>query len=229
MVITKIKILLCKFKYRFKRYKTSNISWSAFLAPKVQILGIDNISIGRNCTIGESTLFTINNRKNKDAQLIIGNNSYIGRDNFFSVGKLITVGEYCIFGNKCSFICSDHKFQDPLIPYAKSGNSFEKVIQIGVNCWLGHDVGIIGNIRIGHGSIIGAKALITKDIPPFSMVVGNPSKIIKRYNFEKGEWVRGNEIIESIFLDEQVYLQFLRSSGDLPIAYHASSSYSGDL
>ena len=225
-----IKALILNRKSRFKRRFLSNISSKVFFGPNVQILGMENVLIKDNCTIGGDTLFTINNRDNKDIQLEIGRNSYIGRDNFFSVGKSIVIGDYCIFGNKCSFICSDHIFDNPLVPYALSGNSYEKTIRIGVNCWLGHDVSVIGNINIGHGCVIGAKTLITKDIPPFSMVVGNPARIVRSFNFDSGCWEKGEQQLTSIYHDERTYLESLvKHSKDLPLGYHSASHEYGDL
>ena len=229
-IIRKIKRYYLKLSGYLNLKFNKNISKNIFLGPNVQIFGLDNIVIKDHCTIGENTLITVNNRSNKEVQLAIGSNVYIGRDNFISVGKSVQIMDYCIFGNKCSIISSDHIFDSPLTAYALSGNSFEKRIRIGVNCWFGHDVTVIGNVTIGHGSIIGAKALITKDVPPFSMVVGNPSKIIKTFNFESNTWEKVATSSESIYTDEEVYLKYLKTNnGNVHLAYHSASSKLGHL
>lgn len=229
-MIKNLKLALLKYKNVLARYFSPNISSSVLFGSNVQILGIANTLIKGNCTIGEQTLFTINNRSKKEIQLVIGTNTYIGRDNFFSVGKAITIGDYCIFGNKCSFICSDHIFDTPLVPYAFTGNSFNKSIKIGVNCWLGHDVSIVGNVTIGHGCVIGAKSLITKNIPPFSMVVGNPGRILKTFSFASGGWVDGILDQTSEYMDEDKYRDHLINHSErLPAGHHSASSWYGDL
>lgn len=226
----KIKFFVLKLIGKYKLLKTKSISNKIFLGPNVQFFGLKNTSIQDNCTIGENSLFTINNRSINHIQLTIGENVYIGRDNFVSVGKSVYISDYCIFGNKCSIICSDHIFDSPLIPYMLSGNSFEKRVIIGTNCWLGHGVSIIGNVKIGHGSVIGANSLITKDIPPFSLVVGNPSKIIKTFNFETNQWEREIQNCSSIYLDEDIYLEYLKTSKkNIDLAYHSASSKLGHL
>lgn len=155
---------------------------------------------------------------------------YIGRDNFFSVGKSIFISDYCIFGNKCSLICSDHICDSPLLPYALTGNSYEKEIRVGVNCRFGNGVTILGNVKIAHGSIIGSNALITKGVPLFSMVVGNPAKIIKRFNFETNKWEKEVRSNGSKYLDEEEYLKYLKSTNlNIPLAYHSASSRLGHL
>lgn len=226
----KIKFFVLKLIGKYKLLKTKTISRKIFLGSNVQFFGLRNIVIKENCTIGENSLFTINNRLNDNIQLTISSNVYIGRDNFVTVGKSIYISDYCIFGNNCSLICADKIFDNPLVPYAVSGIGLAKSIFVGANCWFGNDVSVIGNVKIGHGSIVGANTLVTKDIPPFSMVVGNPAKIIKSFNFETNTWERNASLKESKYMDEQEYLKYLKSnSGDTHLAYHSASSRLGHL
>jgi acyl-[acyl carrier protein]--UDP-N-acetylglucosamine O-acyltransferase len=63
----------------------------------------------------------------------------------------------------------------------------EEVI-IGDNVWIGESVCILPGVTIGEGSIIGANSVVTKDIPKYSIAVGNPVKVIKNFNFKLGIW-----------------------------------------
>jgi serine acetyltransferase len=101
---------------------------------------------------------------------------------------------------------------------------------IGTNCWLGHDVSVVGKVKIGHGCVIGANTVVTNDIPPFSMVVGNPGRIIKTFNFETNAWEKGAKFNSSLYSDEEIYRNYLNSNfNDLPLGYYPSSSKMGDL
>lgn len=225
-----IKFWILKLRGYLNLLKTKTISRKIFLGPNVQFFGLKNIVIKDNCTIGENSLFIINHRNNKDIQLNINSNVYIGRNNFISVGKSISIGSYCIFGDNCSLIGTGKIFDSPLVPYALSGIENQKEIIVGANCWFGYGVSILGNVKIGHGSIVGANALVTKDIPPFSMVVGNPAKVIKTYNFESNKWEKDVSTNDSIYLDEQEYLKYLKAnSGDAPLAHYSASSKLGHL
>ena len=67
------------------------------------------------------------------------------------------------------------------------GNRIQKGdIVIGNDVWLGMECVILGGVKIGDGAIIGARSLITKDVPPYSIVAGNPSRVIK-YRFNENQ------------------------------------------
>jgi acetyltransferase-like isoleucine patch superfamily enzyme len=215
-----------------QKYLRKNVGKRTYIDTTVQVHGWANLRIGENCTIGERTLITVNNRSRTGERIEIGSNSYIGRNNFFSSGIGIIMREFTMTGNNCAFVSSNHAFDDPRIPYALSGNTDGGVIEIGVNCWFGIGASVIGNVKIGHGSIIGANSLISKDVPPFSIVVGNPQKVIKQYDFKKGVWVRVDDATAdfSSTMDEAQYLAMLKKKyPNTCTAYHSGSSRFGDL
>jgi acetyltransferase-like isoleucine patch superfamily enzyme len=194
------RLLLSRFRSSVIKWKfRDRIGEGSYVDGTVQVLGWRNVRIGRNCTVGERTLVTVNRRELGDIQFEIMDNCYIGRNNFFTVGKKMVIRQYCIFGNECSFLSSDHIFDDPLVPYASSGATGDAEIYIGVNTWLGHGVTVLGGVRVGHGCVVGARTLLNRDVPPFSLVVGNPGRIIKRFDFDRYQWVPAEEAGDIIF------------------------------
>jgi acetyltransferase-like isoleucine patch superfamily enzyme len=157
--------------------------YKSYIDSTVHITGWKYISIGNYTIISERSWLNVNQRISNHINIKIGNNCYIGRGNFFSAGNIISIHDYCMTGIDCKFIGSDHNFSDPLLPYVAGEALCEKTIIVGVNVKIGAGVTIIGDITIGHGSVIGADALVNKSIPPFSLAVGSPAKIIKRYSF----------------------------------------------
>ena len=57
------------------------------------------------------------------------------------------------------------------------------------NVWIGQSVSILKGVKIGFGSIIGSNSVVTKEIPPHSIAVGIPAKVVKTYNFESKQWI----------------------------------------
>jgi len=52
-------------------------------------------------------------------------------------------------------------------------------VVIGNDCWIGTEVMILSGVNIGHGAVIGARAVVSKDVPPYAVVVGNPARVVK--------------------------------------------------
>lgn len=180
-----------------------------YIPRDVTLLGVRDISTGTNCGIGSGSWLNVNHR-GRGMGITIGNNCIIGRDNFFSSGNSIRVGDYCLTTRYCAFIGSSHVYKSPLQPYASTGTSNSNSIYIGANCFFGYGARVIGNVHIGHGSVIGAGAVVTNDIPPFSLVVGNPAAVIKRYNFDSESWTRDLTLSIGEFENEDVYLMHLK-------------------
>lgn len=108
----------------------------------------------------------------------------------------IKIGDYVAMGPNCFIADYNHEYQNISIPIKKQGRHFTPKpdsspnIEIGDGSWLGTHVAIAGNIKIGRHCVIGANSVVTKDIPDYSVAVGSPAKVIKRYNFESGTWER---------------------------------------
>ena len=73
------------------------------------------------------------------------------------------------------------------IPYMDQTLSSQPVI-IEDGCWIGEKVCIMPGVTIGRKSIIGAGSIVTKSIPGYCIAVGNPAKVIKKYNFKSHNW-----------------------------------------
>ena len=82
-------------------------------------------------------------------------------------------------GPEVLIMTSSHKFDRIDIPMCEQGDMSPKKVVIGSDVWIGARVIILPGVQIGSGSIIGAGAVVTKDIPPFSVVGGVPAKVIK--------------------------------------------------
>ncbi len=82
-----------------------------------------------------------------------------------------------------------HGYENPNVPILKQPIKQNGTVRIGEGSWLGVGVAVIG-ANIGKHCVIGANAVVTKDIPNYSVAVGIPAKVIKRYNPETNKWER---------------------------------------
>lgn len=86
-------------------------------------------------------------------------------------------------------IATENHGMDPEseLPYSAQELKCGKV-EIGKNVWIGQNVCILPNVSIGDNSIIGAGSIVTKNVPQYTIVAGNPAKIIKKYDFDTHQW-----------------------------------------
>ena len=123
----------------------------------------------------------------------IGDYSYLGQNSRLIYAH---VGKFCSIGGNCAIGMGSHSIKNistsPIFTAKKNAigvswsheNTFEeyKLIEIGNDVWIGQRVMMMGGVHVGHGAVIGAGAVVTKDVPPYAIVAGVPAKLI-RYRF----------------------------------------------
>jgi len=210
-----------------------NIAKGSYIHPSVHILGSSNVSVGQNSCVSEGSWLNVNHRLENQVSIDIGNDCFIGKQNFFTSGDKIVIGDYTLTTIGCRFIGSSHHIEDPLKPYLMTGTTSKDSIIIGVNCFIGAGATILGHVKIGHGSVVGATSLVLSDIPPFSVAVGNPSKVVKRYSFRRKEWISASSFSdedEVLIPTEESYLKELKQSSPRPsMPWIAAGKSLGDL
>lgn len=109
----------------------------------------------------------------------IGDGTFINHGAYLMDGAKITIGSMCFIGPNCGMYTAAH----PLLASERNaGLERAKPITIEDNVWIGADVTILQGVTIGEGSIIGAKSLVTKDIPDHVIAMGNPCRVIRAIN-----------------------------------------------
>lgn len=91
----------------------------------------------------------------------------------------VIIGKDVMMGPECIIYTRNHAFADTTIPMREQGFSVEKPVVIGDDVWIGGRVTILPGVHIGNGAIVGAGAVVTKDVPEYAIVGGNPAKILK--------------------------------------------------
>lgn len=138
--------------------------------------------IGANVIVEDSNAFV-------DAENIeIENNVYIGFGGFFVATGGIKIGSGTIIAHKVEIMTRNHNYDScnlQAVPY--DGTYILKSVCIGENVWIGAHVLVLPGVSIGEGAVIAAGSVVTKDVPPYAVVGGNPAKIVKYRDREKYE------------------------------------------
>ncbi|RFU33824.1 hypothetical protein B7463_g2495, partial [Scytalidium lignicola] len=110
--------------------------------------------------------------------LHIGHDVYINFNATFIDTMTIHIGSRTLIGPNCCFFSGTHPL-DPAVRNGTSGPEYGKEIWVGEDCWFGGNVIVLPGVRIGRGVVIGAGSVVTKDVPPFTVVAGNPAKFLR--------------------------------------------------
>jgi acetyltransferase-like isoleucine patch superfamily enzyme len=197
-------------KRLFRRDNARFTAPGVYLDHTVQITGMDWVDLEEGVVIGEHSWLNVNHRAGNRKVISIGRFTFVGRRAFFTSGTEITVGPYCVLGPECHFLGAAHTFADPFKPYLVSGVTENGVIQIGANCFLGARTTFLPDCRVGFGSVVGAAAVVRGTIPPLSLAVGNPARVIKRYDTRAGRWVDADTLPpDAVFPSEEEYVAVL--------------------
>ncbi|EUC48001.1 hypothetical protein COCMIDRAFT_88566 [Bipolaris oryzae ATCC 44560] len=109
----------------------------------------------------------------------LGENVFINFNSVFLDTCLITIGSRTLVGPNCSFYSGTHPL-DPALRNGTQGPELGKEIHVGEDCWIGGNVCILPGVTIGKGSVVGAGSVVTKNVPDFTVVAGNPAKFIRK-------------------------------------------------
>ena len=137
-------------------------------------------------TIGDKTIiedFSLIN--NNVGPVKIGNRSIVGLSNII-IGP-VTIGNNVLFAQHVAVSGLNHNYQDVATPPVDQGITTKEII-IEDNVWIGANAVITAGVTIGRHSVIGAGSVVTKNVPSYCVVVGNPGRIVKKYDHKEMLW-----------------------------------------
>ncbi len=149
---------------------------------RMDVLPFNQFHLGAGSTIED--FCTINNGV---GDVHIGNNSLIGMGNVI-IGP-VNIGNNVIFAQNIVASGLNHEYRNVDMPIHEQKILVAPIV-VEDDCWIAANSVITSGVTIGKHSVVAAGAVVTKDIPPYSVAVGNPAKVIKRYDFDSKEWVR---------------------------------------
>jgi acetyltransferase-like isoleucine patch superfamily enzyme len=203
-VPTSIGQFLRNFFYRFV---LESIGKSVHILPNVRLIGADNIQIEDGVRFKSNAVVRSHGNKAQFRKNVlidygvdirtgggdvgvfsdgisIGEETYIGPYVCIAGPGSIRIGRDCKIASHSSIYANNHIFSDPSQPLRLQGVTTKGIV-IEDDCWLGTGVRVLDGVTIGRGSIIGAGAVVTKSIPPYSIAVGVPAKVIGRRGVEQ--------------------------------------------
>ncbi|HEY4374001.1 MAG TPA: acyltransferase [Burkholderiales bacterium] len=108
----------------------------------------------------------------------VGHNAHLDHD--------VVIGDDVLMGPDVVMMSAGHEYDDPTVPINRQGQTKRTPIHIGNDVWIGTRVVILPGVRIGDGAVVGANAVVTKDVPPYAVVAGVPAKVIRMRGGNRG-------------------------------------------
>jgi acetyltransferase-like isoleucine patch superfamily enzyme len=190
-VLTKARTIWMQRTYPFARFgRDVSIHYSC----DIRRSAASRIRIGNSVYIASGTWLNIPEPAiDAPPAIILENGCKIGRRCMISAKNRVCLEEDVLFGPSVLITDHSHEFSDPDMPIHAQGLTDGGTVLIGRNSWLGHGAAVIctsGDLSVGRNSIIGANSVVTRSVPPFSVVIGNPAKVVRRYDPDSGEWIK---------------------------------------
>ena len=149
---------------------------------RLDIIPSKKITLGKKSVIEDYTI--INNGM---GDIFIGDYTHV-TSRVKLVGP-VTLGNYVTIGSGAQITGLTHNYLDVTRPIAKPGVTPNRTV-VEDDVWIGGNSCINQGITIGTHSIIASGSVVTKNVPPYSVVGGNPARILRQYDFEKQEWTK---------------------------------------
>jgi len=133
----------------------------------------DAIRIGADSHISRNVTM-----RTQAGEISVGRQVNIGSGSFIYSFGGIEIGDFCLIANQVELLSADHRIDRLDIPMRFQGRTLDRIV-IGPDVYLGTHCVVLGGVKIGHGAVIGAGAVVTRDIPDFAVAVGVPARVIR--------------------------------------------------
>jgi acetyltransferase-like isoleucine patch superfamily enzyme len=150
------------------------------------------ITIGRSVSVRDGArLEAIQDNKNRIPDLHIGNGTSIEQNVHIVCHSRIRIGENVAISANCCILDVTHPYEDvhdpvKIVARIRDDDSF---VEIGDGSLIGFGAVVLPNVRIGKCVVVGSNAVVRCDIPEYSVAVGSPAKIVRRYDWAMEKWV----------------------------------------
>jgi acetyltransferase-like isoleucine patch superfamily enzyme len=162
------------------------------ISPPFRFHGLNEIVLGQGAQIERDCwIQTVPDGKhNNETKLVIGSYAGIGMGASISAACKVAIGDHVLLARNVYISDHAHAFENIELPIMHQGIKGIAPVSIGRNSWLGQNVVVLPGATIGEHCVIGANSVVNSSIPDFSVAVGAPARVVKRYNRETGAWER---------------------------------------
>jgi len=162
------------------------------ILPGTEITGGHRLAIGDGVFVGRDTQIMIAaDRAAPGPMIVLGRGTSINRRNLIAAVNEIVFGEFVLTAPNCYFADASHEFRQVGLPITMQGlMPSDGRLEIASHAWIGMNAALVGNVRVGVGTVVGSNAVVNRSIPDYCVAVGQPARVVRAYDCAVREWVR---------------------------------------
>lgn len=153
--------------------------------PPALIIGHQRIHVGDDVVVHPHAFFSVvdeHEGKAYDARLVIGDRVRIGFSLSIACCGSIRIEDDVLISDRAFIGDTYHEYRDVTRPVSQQGLAAPRSVLIGRGAFIGISSAVLAGVTVGEGAYVGANAVVTKDLPPFSVAVGNPARVIRHWD-----------------------------------------------
>jgi acetyltransferase-like isoleucine patch superfamily enzyme len=157
-------------------------------SPMVGLVNAASIRIGADVDIGAYAFLEALSPPG-DVVIDIHDGTYIGPFLRLTAVGGVTIGARVLIADRAYLSDTGHVYEDVTRPIRGQGLRTGRRLVIEDGAWIGVGAAIVGNVRIGCNAVVGANAVVTRDVDDFTVVAGNPARVVRRHDGNEWQWV----------------------------------------
>lgn len=139
---------------------------------RARLCGVIFLKCGKRIVVRKHAFFGSGSEIEIGDDSEIGENAYLNRD--------VKLGKHVLMGQNVTILTTNHEFENPKQWIHDQGTRERQPVFVGDDVWIGANSIILAGITIGKGAVIGAGSVVTKNVPPLAVAVGNPARVIRQ-------------------------------------------------
>jgi acetyltransferase-like isoleucine patch superfamily enzyme len=154
-----------------------------------------SIRLGASVCVSKDTWLNAINLREGESRLILEDNVLIGARCQLSAKNCIHLERNVIIANGALIMDHSHAYEDTTVPIVEQGVTEGGRVRIGEGTWIGHGAVILcdkSEVTIGRNCVIGANAVLSRSVPPYSVVLGNPGRVVRQFDPVRQIWALGS-------------------------------------
>ncbi len=173
------------------RFRFADYGRDVYIHPKAIISRPEYMAVGDGCRIGAYASVYLHplEKGHTGPLLVLGKGVFVGIRSIISAHYRVELRDNVLLGPNVLIADAHHRYEDVTVPIRNAGMTGKSFVVIEEEAWIGMNSCIFRGVTVGRHSVVGANSVVNADVPPYSVVVGIPARVVRRYDHQLQQWV----------------------------------------